>query len=32
LAREMGAELAWIESAHGTCFRLDFQTRQEAAA
>ncbi|MDP2057969.1 MAG: HAMP domain-containing sensor histidine kinase [Thiobacillus sp.] len=32
LAREMGTELAWIESAHGTCFRLDFQTRQEAAA
>ncbi len=24
LAREMGAELTWIESERGTCFRLSF--------
>lgn len=32
LAREMGAELALLESAHGACFSLDFQTAPEAAA
>lgn len=32
LAREMGAELTWLDSAHGTRFSLDFQTAPEAAA
>jgi signal transduction histidine kinase len=32
LAREMGAELALQESAHGTRFRLDFPTHSEHAA
>lgn len=32
LAREMGAELAWLDSVQGTRFSLDFPTCLEAAA
>jgi signal transduction histidine kinase len=32
LAREMGAELTWLDCAHGTRFSLDFQSAPEAAA
>lgn len=31
LAREMGADLVWIESARGTCFRLEFPPVSEDA-
>lgn len=32
LAREMGAELEWLESAHGACFRLVFPPLAEGSA
>lgn len=32
LAREMGAELEWVESAHGACFRLVFPPLAEESA